>query len=109
MRQVYQMYRRRTNFTGVDIGYRWNGDTKTKELAVRVHVDVKIPLAELNDADVFPEEIDGIPLDVIEGDYKQRRSSGAPTDRAPILTGGTRHWALSALSLIAMKPGKAVL
>lgn len=88
MRKVYQMYRRRPNFTGADIGYRWDGDTKTEELVVRVHVNVKIPLAELNDADIFPEEIEGVPLDVIEGDYKQRRSAGAPTDRAPILTGG---------------------
>lgn len=88
MRKVYQMYRRRPNFTGADIGYRWDGETKTKELVVRVHVDVKLPLAELNDADIFPQEVEGVPLDVIEGDYKQRRSAGAPTDRAPILTGG---------------------
>ena len=26
MRKVYQMYRRRPNFTGADIGYRWDGE-----------------------------------------------------------------------------------
>ncbi|MEM0977175.1 MAG: hypothetical protein AAGJ34_06555 [Pseudomonadota bacterium] len=87
-RKVYSLFRRRPNFTGADVGYRWNGDKKTKELVVRIHVNAKIPVAELDEKDVFPAEIDGIPLDVIEGPYKIRRSAGSPQDRAKILTGG---------------------
>lgn len=88
MRKVYQRYRHRPNFTGADIGYRWEGETRTDEKVVRVHVDVKIPLAELDDKEIFPAEVDGIPLDVIEGPYKARRAPGNPQQRAPVLSGG---------------------
>ncbi len=85
MRKVYASFRHRSNFTGVDVGYRWDGDKKTDQQVVRVHVDAKLPMAELCDGVAFPEEIDRIPLDVIEEPYKARKGSGGPKRRAPVL------------------------
>jgi len=88
MRKVYASYRHRSNFTGADVGYRWNGEERTDQQVVRVHVDAKLPIAELSDAVAFPKEIDGIPLDVIEGPYKANKGTDGPKGRAPVLMGG---------------------
>ena len=89
MRKVYKTYRHRPNFTGADVGYRWDGDEKTDQQVVRVHVTAKLPIAEISDTEVFPPDIDGIPLDVIEGPYKARgASAGEPRNKVPVLMGG---------------------
>ncbi|MEP2716654.1 hypothetical protein [Pseudophaeobacter sp.] len=88
MLKVYKRYRHRPNFTGADVGTLWRGEEKSDEQVVRVHITAKIPVAELSDTEVFPKEINGIPLDVIEGNYKPRKASGNPRHRAAVLMGG---------------------
>lgn len=65
---------RRPGVTGVDIGFKIRGEKLTDEVALRVHVERKLPLEALEKREVFtrserPEKIGGFPLDVIEATY----------------------------------------
>ncbi|GJM41016.1 MAG: hypothetical protein DHS20C20_12980 [Ardenticatenaceae bacterium] len=59
----------REGVTAVDLGFKWSQGLMTGKLSIRVHVSQKRPEAELTEADLFPEDIDGIPVDVIEAEY----------------------------------------
>ncbi|MGW0436405.1 hypothetical protein ACWDV4_28135 [Micromonospora sp. NPDC003197] len=50
----------------VDMGYELKDGQPTGRLALRVHVDRKQPLRRLPVADRVPEELDGVPVDVIQ-------------------------------------------
>ena len=71
--KIYIMMRDRyaaqQGVTGVDIGYKYKDGKRTQVKAVRIHVKEKIPKNALESLDVFPTEIDGVPVDVIQGDY----------------------------------------
>jgi hypothetical protein len=71
-------YLHRPNVTGVDIGYRWKDGKRTDEIAVRVHVKEKIPPHALEAAEVIPETIDDIPIDVIEARYRPGDKNALP-------------------------------
>ncbi len=49
--------------TGVDVGPKYVNGRRTDELAIRVYVEKKSDVAA---ADAIPEEIEGVPTDVIE-------------------------------------------
>ena len=66
---VQDEWLQRPGVTAVDLGFKWSQGQMTGELAIRVHVTEKRPLAELSEADLFPCEIEGIPVDVIEATY----------------------------------------
>ena len=55
------------NVVGVDVGYKETGGTLTEQLTIRVHVSQKD--TGLSESDRVPERIEGIPTDVIVGDY----------------------------------------
>ncbi|MCP4416230.1 MAG: hypothetical protein GY805_06390, partial [Chloroflexi bacterium] len=59
----------RDGVTAVDLGFKWSHGLMTGELSIRVHVAQKLPLAELSEANVFPTELEGIAVDVIEAAY----------------------------------------
>lgn len=63
-------YAHRDNVTGIDIGYKYTDGEATDILAIRLHVKEKIPKSALEAADLFPEKIEGFPVDVIQGNYK---------------------------------------
>jgi endonuclease G len=67
--KAVKTFGQRANVTGIDIGYKYDAGVRTEEIAVRIHVREKIPLEALSDADIFPKDIDGIPVDVIQGHY----------------------------------------
>lgn len=69
-------YAHRSNVTGIDIGYKRSEGEVTDVLAIRLHVKEKIPASALEAAELFPEEIDGFPVDVIQGNYKAGEQSG---------------------------------
>ena len=50
----------------VDVGFKFENGVPTEELAIRVHVHEKKPESELESAEILPEELDGIPIDVIQ-------------------------------------------
>ncbi len=54
------------NVHSVDVGLEFSDGKPTGRLAIRVHVGDKQPEAALADGDVLPEELDGIPVDVLQ-------------------------------------------
>lgn len=68
----------------VDVGYRWSQGKLTGEVALRVHVSAKKPLAELTEEEIVPREIEGFPVDVIESNLELQ----ARTKRYNPLVGG---------------------
>ncbi len=90
MIEARRRFGHRQNITGFDVGYRWNAGKRTDEICARIHVVAKVPVAELDAAEVFPAEINGVPLDIIQGPYRVSRTT-MPTDhrtRSPYLMGG---------------------
>jgi hypothetical protein len=59
----------REGVTAVDLGFKWSSGEMTEQLSIRVHVARKKDKAELSDAEMFPAEVEGIPVDVIEATY----------------------------------------
>ena len=51
----------------VDVGYRIKDRRPTDELAIRVHVRQKLPESALPASAVAPKELEGAPVDVIQG------------------------------------------
>lgn len=93
LEKVRQRFRHRSNYTGSDIGYRWTAGKRSNELVIRIHVETKIPKDDLSNDEAFPGQIDGIPLDVIGGNYETNAAAavyGSPQDRfiLPYLVGG---------------------
>lgn len=56
----------KANVVGVGTGLRRKGGQATKDVAVVVMVDKKVPKEQLAAADVIPAHIDGVPVDVQE-------------------------------------------
>ncbi len=70
--------------TAVDLGFKWSQGLMTGQLSIRVHVAQKRPAAELSEAELFPKEIEGIPVDVLEASYGlQLLPGGAQLEVAP--------------------------
>ncbi|HEX2030985.1 MAG TPA: hypothetical protein VHL78_06260 [Actinomycetota bacterium] len=72
--QVRTEWLRRPGVTGVDVGFKIRGDELTQELAVRVHVERKLPPEALAAHEVFStegqtERLGEFPIDVIEAAY----------------------------------------
>ena len=54
------------NVRAVDIGFEFTAGRRSGRLAIRAHVRRKLPDSALTDAERLPDEIDGIPVDVIQ-------------------------------------------
>jgi hypothetical protein len=52
------------NVIGVGVGFRYTSDSLTGELAAKVYVREKLPLARVSSAAQIPSHVDGIPTDV---------------------------------------------
>ena len=59
----------RDGVTAIDLGFRWRAGRMSDQLAVRVHVVKKKAEVELAAGQLFPKEILGIPVDIIEATY----------------------------------------
>jgi hypothetical protein len=70
MRRHRKRLKQFPNVRSVDIGYEFSDRRSTGRLAIRVHVNTKQPDAELKPSERLPEEIEGIPLDVIQSNPK---------------------------------------
>jgi hypothetical protein len=57
---------RKLGVVGVAIGYKYTKGRKTDQLCIICYVVKKKRIGELEERDIIPEEIDGIPVDVIE-------------------------------------------
>lgn len=56
----------RANVVGVGVGLRQVNGTYTDEKAIVVMVSKKMPIAQLGEEDIIPQEIDGVHVDVQE-------------------------------------------
>jgi hypothetical protein len=56
----------KANVVGVGIGFQRKGGKQTKDIALVVMVNKKLPAASLAQRDMLPEQIEGIPIDVQE-------------------------------------------
>ena len=56
--------------TFIDIGYPLADDRETKELVLRIHVRSRWMKSNPDQRGSFPEEVDGIPVIVMSGDYR---------------------------------------
>ena len=54
------------NVVGVGIGFKETDARFTDQLALVVNVSQKLPLSQLDPADVVPPQIEGVPTDVQE-------------------------------------------
>jgi hypothetical protein len=72
--RVRQDWLQRPGVTAVDLGFEWTNGAMTPVLALRVHVSRKKALTELTPQEVFPEMVEGIPVDVIEATYGLQQS-----------------------------------
>ncbi len=60
----------RENITGIDIGYKYKDGEATNQKAIRLHVKEKFPASALEEIELFPQEINGFPVDVLQANYK---------------------------------------
>ena len=66
LERVRGAWLRRPGVTGVDVGLRERRGELLDEVAIRVHVTSKQALRELAPAEIFPDEEEGVPIDVLE-------------------------------------------
>ena len=73
LKKAYLAFGNRSNFRGIDIGYRWRRGQRTDEICLRMHVQRKLPIDALLPSQVLPSHVAGIALDVIEAAYQPRQ------------------------------------
>lgn len=79
LKTVRDEWLRRPGVTAVDLGFKWTKGEITDQVAIRVHVSKKRPLPEIAAAEKFPDEIDGISVDVLEAIYGLQQADGQQT------------------------------
>src|SRR5262245_1820108 len=86
----------------VDVGYKFQNNEPTDELAIRVHVFDKKPEIQLESAEILPADVDGVPLDVLQSNPQLQQSRDARFD--PLVGGiairNTRHNFLGTLGVV---------
>lgn len=60
-----QCFLRRRYVSGVGIGYAMKNGKYTKELAISIHVDTKVPIEQLTKLQRFPATLGGVRVDVV--------------------------------------------
>ncbi len=71
--EALSRYGERENVTAIDIGYKYKKGKVTDQISVRIHVREKSDETALEAADLFPEEILGVAVDVIQATYAPHR------------------------------------
>ena len=67
LERVAAAWMARRGVVGVEVARRWRGGAPTDEVVIRVTVERKLPDDQVPDAERFPRELEGIPVDVVEG------------------------------------------
>ena len=58
--------RKYPNVTGVGVGYKMVNGHRTEIISIRVYVRTKLPVDQLPKDAILPQQVDGVPVDVIE-------------------------------------------
>jgi len=81
---------RRKGVIGCGLGFRQREGKRTKELAIRIYVEEKLPLEDLKSNQIIQKKLEGIEIDVIErGEYKPLQDVGAGNSIKPGHQGGS--------------------
>jgi len=69
LNKVRKEWLKRPGVTAVDVGYKIKGGELTDEVAIRVHVQRKLPPEAVPEHELFPERLGKFSVDVIEATY----------------------------------------
>lgn len=61
----------RHNVVSVEVARRWRNGAPTDEVGIRVTVGRLLPPDQVPDGELFPNEVGGVPVDVVEGSRPQ--------------------------------------
>jgi hypothetical protein len=64
---VVDDWMRRSGVVSVEVARRWRGQQPTDEVGIRVTVERILPADEVPDGELFPGDVDGVPVDITEG------------------------------------------
>lgn len=67
--KVREAWLQREGVTAVDLGFKWSQGEMTGQISIRVHVSQKKSVDTLSEDELFPKEVDGVPVDVLEATY----------------------------------------
>ncbi len=65
--RVKDAWMARESVTAMDIGYKMVDGRQTTQLAIRVYVKQKLPLDQVPPRERIPNEVGGVPVDILEG------------------------------------------
>ncbi|MDW3216347.1 MAG: hypothetical protein R8G01_20320 [Ilumatobacteraceae bacterium] len=57
----------RHGVVSVAVARRWSEGAPTDEVGIRVTVERLLPPEQVPDGELFPSEVDGVPVDLVEG------------------------------------------
>lgn len=75
------------NVNGVGVGYKVVAGRRTDVIAVRVYVAKKLPKAALRPEEILPENLQGVPVDVIEATFHIHQGEDNRTLHNPLVGG----------------------
>jgi hypothetical protein len=93
VREIKERYTARLmqypNVTGVGVGLKLVDGQRTNEVCVRVYVRRKLPEAQLQTTELLPRTLDGVTVDVVEGEFTFMQGDAPPL---PLEQRVTRHF-----------------
>ncbi len=57
----------RRGVVSVEVARRWRNGAPTDEVGIRVTVERLLPADQVPDGELFPTDLHGVPIDVVEG------------------------------------------
>lgn len=57
----------RKGVVSVEVARRWKDGAPTAEVGIRVTVDRKLPPEDVPAGELFPQALEGVPVDLVEG------------------------------------------
>lgn len=75
---VVEEWMERPGVVSVEVARLWLAGDPTDEVAIRVTVERKRPIDEVPDGERFPTQLDGTPVQLVEGHAPQLEPSSEP-------------------------------
>ena len=57
----------RRGVVSIEIARRWQDDAPTEQIGIRVTVERILPADQVPDGELFPPDLEGFPVDIVEG------------------------------------------
>jgi hypothetical protein len=82
LEKVRDKWLARDGVTAVDLGFKWSKGQITPRLSIRVHVARKKDRSELSPEELFPKQVEGVLVDIIEAKYAPQALVGVRPEAA---------------------------